>query len=162
MIGKIVSVDRSQSLAKKLRRQGKKIVLVGGCFDILHVGHIRFLQKAREKGDVLFVMLESDAAITKYKGKDRPVHAQADRAEILSALSFVDTVILLPKLQNDAAYDKVILALEPAIIATTIGDPNRSHKVRQAKLTGGIVLDVTERIADASTSRLAQHLSREI
>jgi FAD synthetase len=161
-MSKILTVKEAIGLSTDLQKQGKTIALVGGCFDILHVGHIRFLQKAKMEGDILIVMLESDANIKKYKGPGRPIHTQADRAEILSALSPVDAVILLPELRNDHAYDEMILALKPAIIATTIGDPNRSHKVRQAKLIQGEVVDVTERVTDASTSRLARLLSKEL
>ena len=63
-----------------------KIVLVGGCFDILHLGHVVFLEKAKKEGDVLVVLLESDEKVRFLKGKGRPVHTQSERAEILSAL----------------------------------------------------------------------------
>lgn len=159
---KIVTIQEASRLSSKLKKQAKRVVLTGGCFDILHIGHIRFLQKAKARGDVLFVMLESDANITIMKGFGRPINTQKIRAELLSALSFVDFVILLPKLQNNSAYDTVILQLQPAIIATTIGDPNRSHKVRQARLVGGKIINVTEKIADASTTRLADLLSKEL
>jgi len=161
-MSKILTTEQAIDLAKTLRKQNKTIVLVGGCFDILHAGHIRFLEKAKEQGGHLFVMLESDGNIKKYKGPSRPINAQKDRAEILNALSCVDTVILLPTLTDNNAYDKMILALKPAIIATTIGDPNRSHKERQANLIHGKVVDVTGRIADASTTRLTQLLSKEL
>lgn len=159
---KILTIKQATKLSKEFHKQHKRIVLAGGCFDILHVGHIRFLQKAKARGDVLFVMLESDVTITKLKGKKRPINGQKIRAEILVALTSVDIVIMLPELQSNKAYDSVILQLKPAIIATTIGDPNRSHKLRQAKLVDGQLVGVTGKVADASTTRLASLLSKEL
>ena len=161
-MGKIVSVKEAAEISTKLQKQGKTIVIAGGCFDILHKGHIRLLQHAKKKGDILFVLLESDENIAKSKGAGRPINIQHDRAEILSSLAVVDYVVLLPELTTDNEYDDVILSLNPAIIATTQGDPHRSHKERQAERIKGIVVDVTEKITDASTTRLAQLLSKEL
>jgi rfaE bifunctional protein nucleotidyltransferase chain/domain len=83
----------SEKLAE-LKLQGKKIVSTNGCFDILHVGHVRFLQAARALGDVLVVGLNSDPSVKRLKGPTRPVIGQADRAEILSALACVDYVCI--------------------------------------------------------------------
>ena len=159
---KVVTAKQAASHSKELRKQSKIIVVAGGCFDILHKGHVRLLKSAKEKGDVLFVLLESDATIARSKGDKRPINTQNDRAEILSSLASVDYVVKLPQLMTDEAYDNVILSLNPAIIATTEGDPYRSHKERQAASIKGKVVDVTEKIADASTTRLAQLLSKEL
>ena len=86
---KIVSLS---SLKDGMPDKLKKRVLVGGCFDILHFGHATFLQKAREAGDVLIILLESDEFIVQIK-KKKPVHIQQQRAEILSALGYVDYVV---------------------------------------------------------------------
>lgn len=80
------------SLQEKLRREGKKIVTTNGCFDILHVGHVRVLKQARDLGDVLMVGINSDASVRRLKGEQRPVNNEADRAELLSALRCVDYV----------------------------------------------------------------------
>ena len=79
---------------QKLRRQGRKLVFTNGCFDILHVGHVRYLQAAQALGDVLILGLNSDASVRKLKGADRPVTRQKDRAEILAALACVDFICL--------------------------------------------------------------------
>ncbi len=155
MTEKIVSVDDAIKVAEKLRTQGKKIVLAGGCFDILHVGHINFLKEAKKQGDVLMLLLESDERIRQLKGKSRPVNFQKDRAFVLTAVSPVDYILLLPLLKNDAAYDEMISRLKPAIIATTKGDPYKIHKKRQAKQTGCDLVEVTDHISNQSTTRLA-------
>lgn len=86
----------SHKLAGKLARsrQGRKIVFTNGCFDILHVGHVKYLDKARSLGDILVVGLNSDASVRSIKGKHRPVNKQADRALVLAALSSVDFVTI--------------------------------------------------------------------
>jgi glycerol-3-phosphate cytidylyltransferase len=82
------------SLADELRKQGKAIVTTNGCFDLLHVGHVRILKEARELGDVLIVGLNSDNSVKKLKGPSRPITPQAERAEILSSLAAVDYVTI--------------------------------------------------------------------
>lgn len=161
-MSKVVTIEQASEISKKLQNQGKTVVVAGGCFDILHIGHVNFLTEAKKQGDALFVLLESDANIKKQKGQDRPIYTQKDRAAMLAALSMVDYVVLLPEMIRDKDYDDVLISLKPAIIATTIGDPNRSHKERQAALVNGKVVDVIDRITHTSTSRLAALLSKEL
>ena len=113
----------------------KKIILVGGCFDILHLGHIEFLKKAKQAGEYLVVALESDERITHFK--NRPcVHNQLERAHILSALRDVDTIILLPLLQGFDDYLHVVQAIKPHVIAITGNDPQYDNKQKQAEIVG--------------------------
>lgn len=134
------------------------IVLVGGCFDILHVGHIRFLQKARILGDKLIVLLESDKHIKQLKGEDRPISSQKDRAEILTSLEDVDSVILLPSEMKNSDYDAIVRKIKPDFIATTIGDPNIEFKKRAAKLVNAKVKFVTPHIAGYSTQKIIEKM----
>lgn len=161
-MAQIIAVKEAANISEQLKKQGKKSVLVGGCFDILHAGHIQFLTEAKKNGDILFVLLESDKNIMRYKGPNRPINNQQDRALLLSVITGIDYVILLPTLTSDQAYDEMILALQPDIIATTIGDPYRSHKERQAKKIQAQVVDVIQRITNTSTSRLAELLTKEL
>ncbi|MES3039439.1 MAG: D-glycero-beta-D-manno-heptose 1-phosphate adenylyltransferase [Bdellovibrionota bacterium] len=71
-------------------RKGKKVVFTNGCFDLLHIGHIRYLQEAKNEGDILVVALNSDESVKKLKGPERPIQSEQDRAEILAALASVD------------------------------------------------------------------------
>ncbi len=136
----------------------KKIVLAGGCFDILHKGHIAFLNAAKSHGDILIVLLESDAFISQKKGKRRPFHTQKIRAAILSSLRSVEYIILLDKMLQDYEYDRLVVLLKPAIIATTKDDPYKRHKERQAKLLNATVREVIETLPTQSTSTLGKHL----
>lgn len=83
-----------QPLLAKLRKEGKTIVTTNGCFDILHVGHVRYLEETKKYGDVLIVALNSDASVKRLKGEGRPINNEMDRAEVLNALKSVDYVVL--------------------------------------------------------------------
>ena len=154
----ILNVKDAISEVQKSKIDGKKIVLVGGCFDILHIGHITFLEKARAEGDILIVLLESDESIRKSKGQDRPINTLKDRAKILSSLKYVDVVISLPYMQSDQAYDDLIEKIHPDIIASAIGDKAIEHKKRQAKKLGIELKIVMKVLKDKSTSNLIKLL----
>ena len=158
-MNKILSIEDAVQLANQLQQQNKKIVLAGGCFDLLHIGHITFLEEAKKQGNILIIMLESDATITATKGKNRPINSQKIRAKILAALAAVDFIILLEPHMSNADYGTLVFSLKPAIIATTAGDSNRSYKERQAKQIGAKVIDVTPQIADKSTTKLVELLN---
>ncbi|OGE26630.1 hypothetical protein A3C26_04540 [Candidatus Daviesbacteria bacterium RIFCSPHIGHO2_02_FULL_39_12] len=129
-----------------------KIVLVGGCFDVLHPAHVIFLEKAKKMGDFLVVILESDEKIKKIKGANRPVYSQKDRAMMLTALKAVDKVVLLPVMEKEKEYDELVRKIKPDIIVTTRGDPQIYHKQRTAKLTGAKVKYATKFISKFSTT----------
>ena len=93
-MGQIIRRDDIVELVKNLHAQGKTIVTTNGCFDILHVGHVRYLQKTKSFADVLIVLLNSDKSVKSIKGPTRPINCEDDRAEILCALSVVDYVVL--------------------------------------------------------------------
>ena len=161
MSNKILSVGKAIKISKQLKTKGEKIVLAGGCFDILHLGHINFIKKAKEQGDVLILLLESDQSIREKKGEERPINNQQVRAQILAAIIYVDYVVLLPKLENKD-YDAIISSISPAIIATTEGDLQRTHKERQGKIIGAVVVDVISTITDTSATKIANILSKEL
>ena len=138
------------------REKFKKITLAGGCFDILHYGHIQFLKKSKAEGNALVILLESDEALSRRK-KRKPIHTQKQRAALLAALSYVDGIVALPHFEDDAEYEKVTLALKPSVIAITEGDPLSEKKEDQAKKVGGIMKVVTPQIENLSTSSITQH-----
>lgn len=158
---RILSIKRAIKISQELKKQNKRIVLAGGCFDIIHLGHIKFLEAAKKQADILFLLLESDETIHKFKGSNRPINTQAIRAKILAALTNIDYIILLPTGFTNSSYDAIIRKLKPEIIATTKGDPNRNHKERQAKFINARVIDVVEHIHNQSSSKLADLLNKE-
>src|SRR3954470_10467352 len=100
------------ALAQRLRVDGKIIVFTNGVFDLLHVGHLRYLQHARALGDALIVGLNSDRSVRQIKGPDRPMTAEDERAEILEALACVDGVVIF---DEDTPHD-LIAALQPDVL----------------------------------------------
>ncbi len=134
-----------------------KKVLVGGCFDILHFGHIHFLKNAKALGDYLVVALESDANIKRLKGASRPFHNQKQRKEILESLNFVDEVLILADEMHDSDYLKLVADVHPHIIAATSGDPILEKKKSHAKSIGAKVIEIPK-IKIASTTQIAKLL----
>src|SRR5437588_2510050 len=93
---KVVPLEELAQRTSKLRAAGKKIVATNGCFDLLHVGHIRYLNSARALGDALIVGINGDQSVRELKGAGRPVNVERDRAEIVAALECVDLVAIFP------------------------------------------------------------------
>jgi rfaE bifunctional protein nucleotidyltransferase chain/domain len=151
----------SQELEKFLPGEGKgRIVLVGGCFDILHIGHVRFLSEAKGMGDYLIILLESDKKAKKLKGRNRPVFIQSERAEMLSALRSVDLIVLLPMMENDKDYLNLVMRIKPDVIAVTENDPYIEKKRRQAEEAGG-KLKIVPFTKTFSSSKLVKLLGIE-
>lgn len=158
-LNKLLSPAQVKKTAEKHRSMKKRIVLIGGCFDILHAGHIKFLEKAKDQGDILFLLLESDQSVKKLKGEKRPINTQKDRAYVLSALSSIDYVVMLSKLPTDKDYDRLIAQIRPDVIALTHGDPNLKRRADQAKKVGAKVKNVSPR-TEHSTEKLAHIIKR--
>lgn len=93
-MGKVVEQNKIEELCNQIRKQKKTIVATNGCFDILHAGHVRYLKKSKDFGDVLIVGLNSDSSVKMLKGEGRPINNENDRAEVLCALSSVDYVVI--------------------------------------------------------------------
>jgi len=99
MKAKIIDLEELPERAKELRAAGKKLVATNGCFDLLHPGHVRYLQAARALGDALAVGLNSDLSVRELKGPGRPINNEKDRAEVLAALESVDFVTIFPEVR---------------------------------------------------------------
>jgi D-glycero-beta-D-manno-heptose 1-phosphate adenylyltransferase len=99
MTNKIVLFDELQGRAKGLRQAGKRIVVTNGCFDLLHVGHVRYLEAARTLGDILVVGVNGDRSVRELKGPHRPLNNEKDRAEVVASLESVDLVAIFPELR---------------------------------------------------------------
>ena len=109
---KIKTLARMKAIVARLKRQGKKVVFTNGCFDILHVGHVRYLRKAKQRGDVLVIGVNTDRSVKKIKGEKRPVVPEKERAEILSALESVDYIVLF----DEPNPLRLIEALRPNVL----------------------------------------------
>lgn len=109
---KILTQDQLQHKLEQWREQGEKIVFTNGCFDLLHLGHVDYLEKARQLGDKLVLGLNTDASISRIKGPDRPLQDEMSRARVMASLLFVDAVVLF---DNDTPLE-LIKAVQPDIL----------------------------------------------
>ena len=103
----IVASENIEKLCEILRAGGKKVVFTNGCFDILHAGHVRYLNTARSFGDCLVLGINTDASVRSFKGPDRPINCEADRAEVVDALGCVDYVVLFGERTAEELIKKV-------------------------------------------------------
>src|SRR6478672_12896809 len=104
---KILSTEQAATTATEMRATGRKLVFTNGCFDLLHVGHVRYLQAARTLGDALLVAINGDESVRALKGEGRPLNREADRAEIVAALASVDHVVVFPEERATAVLEKI-------------------------------------------------------
>ncbi len=155
VIGKIKSRPELAALLEDLRRQGKRIVFTNGCFDLMHVGHTRYLQAARELGDILVVGVNSDTSVRSLKkGPGRPIVPQAQRAEVLAALACVDYVVVFDEPDPGA----LIGALQPDVLVKG-GDwaPDRIVGRDVVEARGGRVLTIPL-VPGVSTTALIERI----
>jgi len=153
-MGKIIKLNQVEGVIKKIKAAGKTTVLAGGCFDLLHFGHVKYLEAAKKEGDILVVALEFDDNVKRLKGPNRPINSQENRAKLLSAISFVDFVLLLPLMKTDQDYLSLVKKIKPEVIALTAGDPFEQKVRKEAKIVGATVKIVIKRLKDYSTSKL--------
>lgn len=106
-MGSVIDRKNIIELSEKLKKENKKIVFTNGCFDILHIGHVRYLKKSAEFGDVLIIGLNSDSSVKRLKGESRPVNCELDRAELLSELGFVDYVVIFEEDTPEKLLDEI-------------------------------------------------------
>ncbi|HYV24204.1 MAG TPA: D-glycero-beta-D-manno-heptose 1-phosphate adenylyltransferase [Pyrinomonadaceae bacterium] len=156
MSKKILSQPELLNERERLRDAGRKLVFTNGVFDILHVGHVRYLQQARELGDALVVAINSDASARELKGEGRPLTNQNDRAEILAALAGVDYVAVF----DDLSPRSLIAELLPDVLVKG-GDYalDQIHGREEVEAAGGRVMSLPF-VEGASTSKIIQRLKQ--
>ena len=113
MTDRVLDLDGARRAAEAARHSGRRVVLANGCFDLLHVGHVRYLEEARALGDLLIVGVNGDAAVRRLKGPGRPLMPATERAEIIASLRAVDHVVIF----DDDTADQLVAALRPAVHA---------------------------------------------
>lgn len=143
-------ISKAADWRKKLRKTGRKLALTNGCFDILHRGHAEYLQVARNLGDALIILLNSDESVRKLKGPARPVNTEYDRAYLLASLACVDAVLIF----NDTRCYREIAALQPDCYAKgsdyTVDTLDRDE--RTALLNAGTEIAFIQFVPGLSTS----------
>ena len=155
----LIAPDDLESLGKEYAAAGKKLVLTNGCFDLLHTGHVRYLQQARECGDALIVAVNSDASVKELKGSGRPLNGELDRAKVLSALRCVDHVTIF----TSKSVTEVVRALRPSLYAKG-GDytPETLDPGERAALEEvGAEIRILQLVPGRSTTGILERVRRE-
>ena len=153
---KILSMDQMLAERERLRAAGKRLVFTNGVFDLLHVGHVRYLRQARALGDALVVAINSDRSVKELKGPERPVFEEGERAEILAALRDVDYVVVF----DDISPRTTIKNLLPDVLVKG-GDYqlDEIHGREEVEAAGGRVISLPF-VAGASTTALIQRMKK--
>jgi rfaE bifunctional protein nucleotidyltransferase chain/domain len=149
-------LDELLPLITEHKQQERTVVFTNGCFDLLHVGHIRYLARAKSEGDILVVGLNSDRSVRSLKGPDRPVQREDDRAEILAALRAVDYVVIF----DEPTPIDLITALKPAVLVK--GEDWQEDDIvggKEVKSWGGRVVRATF-TPGASTTNLIDRMKK--
>jgi D-glycero-beta-D-manno-heptose 1-phosphate adenylyltransferase len=157
MKAKILSTDEMLNERKRLRAAGRRLVFTNGVFDLLHVGHVRYLAEARALGDALVVAINSDRSVRQLKGENRPVFEQAERAEILAALKHVDYVTVF----DDISPRRLIATLLPDVLVKG-GDYqlDQIHGREEVEAAGGRVISLPF-VPGASTTAVLERMKKK-
>jgi len=155
-LNKIYSREKLKEELDRLRKEGKKTIFTNGCFDILHVGHARYLQEAKKIGDILVVAINSDSSVRAIKGEKRPIIPEDERAEMVASLGSVDYVTIF----HESTPLELIEYLQPHVIVKG-GDWTEEKVVgrESVKKLGGTVVIVPE-IRGASTSGIIEKITK--
>ncbi len=156
MIDKILTPEEMLGERERLRAAGARLVFTNGVFDLLHIGHVRYLAQARALGDALLVAINSDRTVRELKGSDRPVFDQAERAEILAALRYVDYVVVF----DDISPRTLIAKLLPDVLVKG-GDYqlDEIHGREEVEAAGGKVISLPF-VQGASTTTLIEKMKK--
>jgi rfaE bifunctional protein nucleotidyltransferase chain/domain len=156
VLEKIFTPEKMLGERQRMRAAGKRLVFTNGVFDLLHVGHVRYLAQARELGDALLVAINSDRTVRELKGPDRPVFNEAERAEILAALRYVDYVTIF----DDISPRSLIARLLPDVLAKGGDyDLDQIHGREEVEAAGGKVISLPF-VNGASTTTLIKRMKK--
>jgi D-glycero-beta-D-manno-heptose 1-phosphate adenylyltransferase len=151
---KIVSLAKCVSLVKHRQDQGQRIVFTNGCFDILHAGHVEYLQQARKQGDFLVVGVNSDTSIRSIKGEGRPINTESRRARVLAALGCVDSVVLF---SDDTPLELITALLPQVLVKGADWQEDAIVGAREVKANGGKVVRIPF-VTETSTSKIIEKI----
>ena len=133
-MGKTKTIEELVEIVKDLKSRGKRVVMANGCFDLLHGGHISYLESAKAAGDVLILAINSDASIRKLKGEERPIFTQEDRLRILAAIEYIDFLLVF----DDPTVDGLLRTLRPDVHAKGTDYTKETVPERQTAIELGI------------------------
>jgi D-beta-D-heptose 7-phosphate kinase/D-beta-D-heptose 1-phosphate adenosyltransferase len=155
-VGEVLARSELTRRVEALKRDGRRVVFTNGCFDILHPGHVRMLEKARSLGDALIVGINSDASVQEIKGPQRPLIPEAERAELLAALQAVDFVTVF----DEPTPRELIAAILPAVLVKgSDWGPDEIVGREEVEAAGGEVISIPLEVG-YSTTKLIERIRR--
>jgi rfaE bifunctional protein nucleotidyltransferase chain/domain len=155
-LGQVVSQDEIVNIVRSGQKEGKTYVATNGCFDILHAGHVRYLNKTKALADYSIVMLNSDKSVKLIKGESRPINNQDDRAEILSALSSVDYVVLFEEKSPADLLEKI----KPDFYTKGADYTMETLPEREIVKRNGIKVEFIEFVQGRSTTNIINKINK--
>jgi rfaE bifunctional protein nucleotidyltransferase chain/domain len=156
-VPKLKSADELAAIRELMQARGQRLVLTNGCFDLLHVGHLRYLQEARALGDALVVAVNGDESVRALKGPTRPINSEGDRAEVLAGLGCVDFVTIFPTVR----LTDVITRIRPHVYAKG-GDytvESLDLGEREALIAAGTDIHILRLVPGKSTTNIVEKLN---
>lgn len=155
---KLYTLSQLTKIIQEHKKRGQKVVLANGCFDLIHIGHIRYLKESKKKGDILVLALNSDSSIRKLKGEGRPILNQKERADIASAFYFIDYITFF----DEPNVEKVLLALKPDIHAKGSDYTEETVPEKETVKGYGGTIAITGGPKIKSTSQLIKEIASKI
>lgn len=155
---KLYTLSQLTKIIQEHKKRGQKVVLANGCFDLIHIGHIRYLKESKKKGDILVLALNSDSSIRKLKGEGRPILNQKERADIASAFYFIDYITFF----DESNVEKVLLALKPDIHAKGSDYTEETVPEKETVKGYGGTIAITGGPKIKSTSQLIKEIASKI
>lgn len=153
-MGKVLTNNEALLAAQKIKKEGKTLVFTNGCFDILHIGHVRYLKESSKYADYLMIGINSDSSVKKLKGENRPVNKENDRAELLSELGFVDFVTIF---DNDTPIN-LIKMLEPDVYTKGADYTIETLPEAQTVLNYGGKIEFIDLVKGKSTTSIIKNI----
>lgn len=155
---KLYTLSQLTKIIQEHKKRGQKVVLANGCFDLIHIGHIRYLKESKKKGDILVLALNSDSSIRNLKGEGRPILNQKERADIASAFYFIDYITFF----DEPNVEKVLLALKPDIHAKGSDYTEETVPEKETVKGYGGTIAITGGPKIKSTSQLIKEIASKI
>lgn len=156
-MGQIFNRKNISEFVDKLHKAGKTVVTTNGCFDILHVGHVRYLQKSKSFADYLIVLLNSDKSVKSIKGDDRPINNEMDRAEILVALNCVDFVVLF----DEDSPAKLLDEIKPDVYTKGADYTMETLPERDIMIKNGTKVEFIDFVQGKSTTNIINKINNK-
>lgn len=151
------TLSHLKEIIDREKNKGKRIVLANGCFDLIHVGHIRYLKEAKAKGDILLVALNSDSSVHKLKGKGRPILNEEERVEIISSFYFVDYITIF----EESNVENILLTLKPHVHAKGSDYTKETVPERKTVLSYGGEIAITGGPKVKNTTEISRKIGLE-